>query len=53
MNDRSHDQLWEKGDKQQIIQDIIALGLTPERVHEKGDELESKERNTDGQYDVL
>ena len=43
MNDRSHDQLWEKGDKQQIIQDIIALGLSPEGIHEKGDELEGKE----------
>lgn len=53
MNDRPHDQLWEKGDEQQIIQDVIALGLTPEGVHEKGDELESKEGNTDGQYDVL
>lgn len=53
MNDRSHDQLWEKGDEQQIIQNIITLGLSPEGIHKKGDELESKEGNTDGQYDVL
>ena len=34
MNDRSHDQLWEERDKEQVIDKVILLGLTPVAVHQ-------------------
>ncbi len=35
VDDRSDNQLWEKGNKQQIIDDIIVLCLSTERVDQK------------------
>ena len=53
VDDRSDNQLWEKGNKQQIIDDIIVLCLSTERVDQKGDQLEREERNTDRKNDML
>ena len=52
MNDGTHNELWEESNEQEIIQYIIVLCLTPERIHQKGNELECKERDSNGQYNV-
>ena len=43
MDDRSDDQLREKRDKQQVINNVVLFRLAAVRVHEKRDQLERKE----------
>ena len=49
----THNQLREKGDKQQIINKVILLCLSPVGVYQEGNQLKGKEGYTDRKGDML
>ena len=53
VNDGTYNQLREECDEQQIVNDIILFCFSPVGVHQKCDQLERKERNTDRQCDMF
>lgn len=53
VDNRSHNQLREERDKQQIVDNIVLLRFASVRIHQECDQLERKEGNTDGKYNML
>ena len=53
MDDRADDQLWEEGDKKQIVQHMVLPRLSAVGIHKERDQLESEERDADRKRDIF